>query len=1534
MSSEQKVTNTPTRSKTPKTPGTPGTPTNDAGVSNDELLDHLQSRAQVFNQLWQAVEKVQGDSISVATWKAKLKELDDAKAVSKKLKKELQAVSSKNSEFATLNAALLTTEKELRNDIKTRDSRLAAAHAQVAELGKEVEDVRLEWQKSESKVKREFNALKERHAEKIEEIESAQENIKTLVRELQSLKTELLRTKEVGRIESEAMQNDLDAANANIVALNADKDKISAHLWNVTDEIKKLADQLGNSESLREHAENELKTTKSAFNKLQKSATKELKTLNDKYNDLKSKYDENLNTLSELRTKHEQDKEATNLGAKELRENLKKLRSELSTTKESENNLKEKLEISQKELNNVKELSNSSINKVKQELSDERVANRALSERLEKDLAEAKNALQASDHEKSRLQIQLEDRNRLLEEMRGQIKSKDDELQKWQKDLMNKETAKNAVRARLESQLSKNRNKVKELTSAIDNLQVKADAELMMERDRTTEMESKLERAEKSHLQEVTKVKKELNALTEETFRLRTAVSRAEEATEKQRERADNLRAEIDAGEEDMSSVQSELREALEQHVKDSQRAKDIAKKQGERLQRLEEEKREILTEAAKLNSEIGEAQRERTKIEEQLQASNKEKANMSERLELSKRMQDELREELNSAQNRIEALTKGQYQSESENEKKVTELKRELKLTQKEAAKRVARFSEQGRELATEIQRLTLEKRELQEAMQENEATINTKDEKIRELQGTLNDVHKLRDAVGKEAAAMRNTMREQVARIETLEEELEQANLQAQNEVNNASKTEHERKVAERKRKEAERLVAKAEKEKVASVLAVERVENEKNSLRAESKMRKEKAIQLEERIQQLLIDRDRELGRVGKELDAYKIEISELKKQIHKGRDTEDLERARREKLEKKIQEVRSEAHTTIESLMRECQALKTSKKQEHERLTKELEQQYEFSQSMKRERDRQAENSKAAIAAMKSDADTQRRLANLLEKEKTELKKMLQEKWTECQKMSLRVDEITETNAEAMHELDDWKTTKASLEQQISTLEKEKEQMGWRAKETEQKIRAELKETTGRASHLAAEMTSLKHQALWADREGSVKIGQLEREIATMKAALDHKTQEHRQSEKEVENQQAQMRDMQNTSEYTIGLLRKELQETNDRSKMTALEMKRSVEDLRQRTQDAEENVAKMRKELRAKKLQTDSVTRELKHMSMEVKEKSRQLENVEESRTSLLQELERTRGDKTDMVHQVMEARDGAADEASQLARQIQGLNIRVSTLTDELDKSNEMRAKLELNLRKQIMEELQQKGMLKNSKAGATTSGVVISPEKEKQGLFTAELGRDALIRASAERDPVYAMRQLRESLVSQLENDRNIERAHELSRAKQIGAGNTDTTDFIQDDAPLSSTLNQSDQNRRTENFAPVRGTMKNEALVDKREEDEFIPTGNATKDSLMRTERFLEKRRRRERYLQKQIEEDKGAQREREQGYENMVGRKTTSRESMHSRESQRSSGSRGSNRSTSRRGKSRENPKKLPGLKSKARKSKHKN
>ena len=56
------------------------------------------------------------------------------------------------------------------------------------------------------------------------------------------------------------------------------------------------------------------------------------------------------------------------------------------------------------------------------------------------------------------------------------------------------------------------------------------------------------------------------------------------------------------------------------------------------------------------------------------------------------------------------------------------------------------------------------------------------------------------------------------------------------------------------------------------------------------------------------------------------------------------------------------------------MRECQLLGSSKKAEVDRLNKDLEQQIDFATTMKKERDRQAENSKSAIDAMKNDADT--------------------------------------------------------------------------------------------------------------------------------------------------------------------------------------------------------------------------------------------------------------------------------------------------------------------------------------------------------------------------------------------------------------------------------------------------------------------------------------------------------------------------------------------------------------------------------
>mgnify|MGYP000893550057 FL=1 len=167
-------------------------------------------------------------------------------------------------------------------------------------------------------------------------------------------------------------------------------------------------------------------------------------------------------------------------------------------------------------------------------------------------------------------------------------------------------------------------------------------------------------------------------------------------------------------------------------------------------------------------------------------------------------------------------------------------------------------------------------------------------------------------------------------------------------------------------------------------------------------------------------------------------------------------------------------------------------------------------------------------------------------------------------------------------------------------------------------------------------------------------------------------------------------------------------------------------------------------------------------------------------------------------------------------------------------------------------------------------------------------------MGSDAFSRSSAERDPVLAMRQLRESLVSQLEADRDLDRTRELASGTKNRAGPSVGSDIIED-------TGSKDENKRP--MPPValpQRTMKTpEMNVGSEEEIPFVPTGNAAKDSVMRTERFLEKRRRRERYLEKQIESGETERQTREIGYEQMVERKTSSRESANSR------GSRGSSR-----------------------------
>jgi hypothetical protein len=117
------------------------------------------------------------------------------------------------------------------------------------------------------------------------------------------------------------------------------------------------------------------------------------------------------------------------------------------------------------------------------------------------------------------------------------------------------------------------------------------------------------------------------------------------------------------------------------------------------------------------------------------------------------------------------------------------------------------------------------------------------------------------------------------------------------------------------------------------------------------------------------------------------------------------------------------------------------------------------------TMKRERDRQIENSKSATAALREDAETQRRLAGLLEKEKTELKNMLQEKWKEARHLKDRLEESDAKLYEASNTVDNWQETKRDLENTVDKQKRRMHEIKTKASATEDRISAELKDATG-------------------------------------------------------------------------------------------------------------------------------------------------------------------------------------------------------------------------------------------------------------------------------------------------------------------------------------------------------------------------------------------------------------------------------------------------------------------------------------
>jgi chromosome segregation ATPase len=1213
-----KTSGSPLRNQQNTNADSPGRPTS---PSNTELLSSLQNRAQVFNQLWQAVEKVQGESISIATWKAKLKELEDAKNANKKLSNELKNASGRNAELITHNAALMASREELNRELGLRDGRIEGLGSQLATARDDIQTQSLQHQDALGKEQRAKALTASELRDKIAEVLSARGHITELVSEMQSLKTELLRSKEVSRINTEGIRSELLAAKEHVEALETDKASISKHLWNVTDEIKKLASRLEKAEDLNEERLTHLEETRLKLTELQESSGQTISGLTRDVDRLRTRNEELSDELRMLRRQKdqwEQDQDAQTLA---LRSELEQLQSKLRTQEKERSGFMQRANKAEKERDEMRETLKNEVDEYKLKLSDERTAHRELRQKMEKELQENRETMSAMQQEIQNLEAARSNQAVTLDELRSTIIKQKERIRELEHASQESDLAMGSVRKKLEQHLQKARREIKGLQEAMDSTNVHHAAEMEVVTDKLRIAEEALRERTEAHASMSTMSKEKEEILVKENYQLRETVGKQNVAIVEERKKNDQLKQSnellrLDA-EREVAGMQGELSRALEQAVKESDKARQKNEEQRTNMSKLETEKREILQEASKLNVELG------TQLNEV--------KNLRADLERSQEVELALKKEIADVRNNVQdghsmrmtleqQLKEQQQNSEQLLRKHLNELevcRKELKFAQKEAAQRVAKFSEHGRAMASDIERLTTKQTELIANLEQRESELKSKTTEVKELTERVNDVKRLRSEVANDLDQARQSLKEERANAMQIREEKDILMKSLDVEKQSRTSGDQSLKIALRQQKKAIRDMEKVEKEKLLLQTQLEREKNVVPPLQANIRAQTQQIKQLEQRMKESVVRHDVAESRAKKQAAELSRDIELLKGQVQNARDATDVELRKRLKTEKDAKEFEGEAQKTVQELMRQLKESKSIQERSEEQLQQQLDTQLEYSSTLKRERDRQIENSKTAAAALREDAETQRRLAGLLEKEKTELKSMLQEKWKEARHVKDRLEEAEAKLYEANSSADGWQQMKRDLETTVDTQKRRLVEIKQQAAVTEDRLGAELKDATSRASQMAAELTTLKHSSLWNDRELGNKLSLLTKEIEVLHGQLqakDHALERSQQSEIHLKSVAEELK---GAAEAMAADMRTKMKEMDGQHGEQINRLRQEMKGLRERSLQAQESMQKMSLEVRARRLESESLSREVKSVEAGSDENFRNLEKAEE-----------------------------------------------------------------------------------------------------------------------------------------------------------------------------------------------------------------------------------------------------------------------------------------------------------------------------
>lgn len=1056
-----------------------------------------------------------GSRVGSASWRQKLKELEDTKAAAHNLQVQLdqtrayaEALQGKVAELEAGRFSATQGVAELSAALDAERKRSAAAHAALGEVDGRIRGAEQRVVDSE----REAARLRSEAA-------AAAGRASELQRALNE------KSGADGRVVEE-----LEKAREKLKELEQEKRDMSKHFWQLAEESKSLKAKV-------EAANNERQAAKEAAEAAHAGTKKHLRRA-----------------------------EAAEAATKKLEEALELARRETAAQEKAAADANAALTRAQHEHKAALSRARTELGDKDSELADALAQNEAMQQQMTDFLRRADSMIEEQKQSVAKAEearrTQEEDAAKTINELQTQLVRVRAEAQKAageriaEIDVLTANLAASNKRATQAVKAGKDaeaRAKQAEDAAAAAMADIKAQSERDARRAEEAENEAKLLKVrDEERTAALTKAEKAL-ATAREAAEAAAGTSATREAEimdlrRRLREAEEAGRVVDRDGQELAARLSAELKAARDGLASERENAKKAAARHRAAMEGLEADKRDLILEANALNKDLG-ARAEAEKALRDAANAAETRANLAEAERAKER--DEYKEEIVSAlRERDNANAKAQAAGERlvEALREADAAKSSERDTKKELAAQAVAFSEKTTALNADAEHWAKVASEAQDAAKKlREETVAAR----KNAQAHEGELRRTRAEQRKESDMYQSQMESLKARVEDQDgvvRELRQLLDKAHADVAKAREDGNRLRMSS---KEVTRGLATYEKQAKA---ASEAARQAKKELEAERASFAETKQLLEERVRDAeaeIVRRDAERNAAVEELAKRLADMDTALAEARQRADAATAENARlaaaQEEAAARIATVQQQAQGTIQNLVGELKTADSSAAMERDRLSGEVDAAYKRAEELKRELKRVIKRESDALdGAKRAAADTQNELVRLkavVKAKDVEIDRLMDE----CNAAREESETIRRRAAADAAERDE-----ALRELERETDEANQKDGEW--KQTELRLRADLQAMSKRVAELTSELTSLQHSTQWHDTETKLEAEELAKTVEGMKAELKRKSSEIVAAESRATEARKALTAMQSAANTSMEELRRKLTEVSTTSAM--------------------------------------------------------------------------------------------------------------------------------------------------------------------------------------------------------------------------------------------------------------------------------------------------------------------------------------------------------------------------------------------